>query len=128
MGAPHDSTDVGTRFAEALAAKDRAALAALLHPDVDFRGLTPGSFWEAGSAAELVDDILLGQWFAPTDRIDALESVEVGEIVDRRRVGYRLRVTNEDGVSAVEQQAYYEAPEGRITWLRVMCAGYRPLD
>lgn len=120
-------TDVGTRFAEALAAKDRAALLTLLHPDVEFRAMTPGRFWEADSATEVVDGILLGAWFEPTDHIDELESVDVGEVVDRSRMGYRMRVTNDDGTSAVEQQAYFDAVDGQITWLRVMCAGMRPL-
>jgi len=121
-------TGLGQKFAEALAKKDRTALLELLHPAVDFRGMTPGGFWEATSAAELVDDILLGAWFEPTDHIDELESVEMGEVVDRARVGYRMRVTNEDGTSAVEQQAYYEAVGDQITWMRVMCAGMRPLS
>lgn len=126
----HDAgmTDVGTRFAEALAAKDRDALLALLHPEVEFRAMTPRRFWEADSATEVVDDILLGTWFEPTDHIDELESVAGGEVVDRNRVGYRLRVTNDDGTSAVEQQAYYDVADGQITWLRIMCAGYRPLS
>lgn len=46
---------------------------------------------------------------------------------DRQRVGYRLRVRNDDGLHLVEQQAYLSERDGRIGWLRVMCAGYRPV-
>ena len=40
---------LGPRFVAALAAKDHAELASLLHPGVDFRGMTPGRFWEAST-------------------------------------------------------------------------------
>jgi hypothetical protein len=41
---------IGERFAHALATKDAQGLLAVLDPEVDFRGLTPGRFWEASSA------------------------------------------------------------------------------
>ncbi len=119
--------DIGARFARALAAKDRAAMLSLLDPEVDFRGMTPGRCWEADSAAELVDDVLLGAWFEPADEIVAVEQVETDAFEDRRRVGYRFRVTNPSGTYVVEQQAYLADAAGRITWLRVMCAGFRPI-
>jgi hypothetical protein len=68
----------------------------LLAPDVDFRALTPDKFWEASSASEVVDDVILGRWLEPTDRIDALE-----------------------------QPAYFTVADGRIAWLRIMCSGFR---
>jgi hypothetical protein len=119
--------DVGTRFAQAVAARDAQGLKDLLAPDVDFRGLTPGRFWETGSATELVDDIVLGMWFEPTDHIDAVESVVEGSMSDRRKVEYRFRGRNGDGPFTVEQQAYFDVADGRITWLRIMCSGFRPL-
>jgi hypothetical protein len=122
-------TDVGARFARAVAAKDAATLLDVLSPNVDFRAMTPGRFWEASTSTEVVDDIVLGLWFEPTDHIDALEWVEPGESVGpRHRVGYRVRVTNPDGAFVVEQQAYFELDNERISWLRVMCAGFVPAD
>src|SRR5690348_604320 len=100
MGMP-----IGERFARAVAAKDAPALVELLAPEVDFRAMTPGRFWEAGSAAELVDDVILGHWFEPTDRIDGIEGIETDVVVDRERVGYRFHVSNDDGAFVVEQQA-----------------------
>ena len=41
---------LGTRFVDALATRDRDGLEAVLHPDVDFRGLTPNRVWEAAGA------------------------------------------------------------------------------
>jgi len=119
---------VGERFARAVAAKDAPALIELLAPDVDFRAMTPGAFWEASSAAELVDDVILGRWFEPSDRIEAIEEIENDVVVDRQRVGYRFRVTNDEGTFIVEQQAYLGVENDMVNWLRVMCSGYRPVE
>ncbi|HUO48686.1 MAG TPA: hypothetical protein VMU09_07625, partial [Acidimicrobiales bacterium] len=114
----------GTAFAEALAAKDPAALRAVLADDLDCKALTPRRFWEASSAGELVDEVILGTWFGPTDDIEALEAVETSEVGGRQRVAYRLRVANPEGRFLVEQQAYYDTDDDRISWLRILCAGY----
>ena len=74
---------IGQLFAEALAKKDTTALLDVLDSEVDFRGLTPGRFWEAGSAQALVGAILLGAWFEADDHIDSLESVELGSVAER---------------------------------------------
>ena len=113
-------------FAEALGRKDTAALKALLRPDVNFKAMTPGKFWESGSADEVVDEIMLGTWFDPSDQITEVVAVETDDLLAAERVGYRFRVTNPTGSFLVEQQAYVEVEDGRISWLRIMCAGYRP--
>ncbi len=110
-----------------MAAKDASALLTLLAPQVDFRAMTPGRFWEASSADELVKDVILGHWFDGSDRIDAIEGIESDTVVDRERVGYRFRVTNDDGAFIVEQQAYLGVENDTVTWLRIMCSGFRPL-
>jgi hypothetical protein len=120
--------DLGQRFATSLAAKDRDALVALLADDIDFHAMTPRRTWQATSPAEIVDDVILGHWFEPTDHIESLVSVETDDVVDRIRVGYRLMVRNDDGRHVVEQQAYLSESDGRIGWLRIMCSGYQPLD
>jgi hypothetical protein len=103
------------------------ALKALLHPDVDFKGLTPGRAWESTSADVLVDEILLGSWFEESDIIDRVISIETDLVGRRVRVGYRFQVTNADGVQLVDQQAYIEADHGQIAWIRVLCAGFQPM-
>lgn len=120
-------TDLGESFARALAAKDAPALLELLSPEVDFRAMTPGRFWEASTAAEVVNDVLLGHWFEASDRIDGIDAIETDDVGDRSRVGYRFRVTNADGAFLVEQQAYFDVEHDRIGWLRVMCSGHRPV-
>lgn len=117
---------MGARFARALAAKDKDGLLAVLADDVDLRGLTPGRSWEATTSGQVVDDILLGQWFEPKDTIEELCSVTDGSMADRSHVAYRVRVRNPDGEFLVEQQAYYMVEDGAITWMRILCSGYRP--
>ena len=119
------ASDLGMDFAEALAHKDAARLKALLRPDVGFRAMTPGCFWESDSANTVVDDILLGQWFEPCDEITHVSGIETATIGPRQRVGYRFGVTNGEGDVVVEQQAYFEADGDQIGWLRVMCAGFQ---
>ena len=116
---------IATAFGRAVAAKDLAGVRDLLHPEVDFRGMTPGRIWDADGP----DDVLaaLGVWFDEDDVIESVESLETAAFADRERVGYRFRVRNEDGLHLVEQQAYLSEREGRIGWLRIMCSGFRPV-
>ena len=117
---------LGREFAEALAAKDRDRLRELIHPEIDFRALTPRRAWEATGPDEVLD-IILGHWFDDSDEIRSLEQVETDAFADRERVGYRLSVTNPEGAFLVDQQAYLNPRDGRIGWMRVLCAGYRPV-
>jgi hypothetical protein len=119
---------IGERFAQALAAKDRAALRDVLDPAIDFKALTPRKFWEASSADALVDEVILGAWFEPKDHIDSLDEVRTSSVADRDHVSYRLHLTNPDGSFLVEQQAYFSVEGERIVYLRILCSGYRPLD
>ncbi len=117
--------DLGQAFAEALARKDVAGLAAVLDPQIDFRGMTPSRSWEA-TGADAVLELVLGQWFEDSDEIERVVSIDIDAVADRRRVAYRFDVVNPEGRFVVEQQAYYTAPEGQITWMRVLCSGFRP--
>jgi hypothetical protein len=116
---------VGERFARGLAAKDFDAVRATLAPELDFRGLTPRAFWEASSADALIAEVL-SVWFGEDDRIDEIVSIETGTVGDRERVAWRFHGHNGNGSYVVEQQAYYEERDGRIVWMRVLCAGMRP--
>jgi hypothetical protein len=114
--------DLGKAFAEAVARKDVAGVAALLDPEIDFRGLTPSRSWEADAVLELV----LGHWFEDSDEIEQLVSIDSDAFADRRRVAFRFDVVNPEGKFVVEQQAYYTARDGQIAWMRVLCSGFRP--
>ena len=121
----HVSTTLGAEFARALAAKDFGRLADLMHPAIDFRGMTPRRSWEASDADAVISTVLV-QWFEESDEIEALERLECDAFADCERVGYRFSVRNPEGRFLVEQQAYLSARDGRIGWMRVLCSGFRP--
>lgn len=120
------SASLGDSFATALAAKDFDRILGLLHPEVDFRGLTPSRDWQAADAETVVGEVLR-QWFEDSDEIEALLHLESDSFADRERVGYRFRVRNPDGLFEVEQQVYIGERDGRIGWMRSVCSGYRPV-
>jgi hypothetical protein len=75
---------LGPRFAQALATKNSEELRAVLHPDIDFRGLTPNRFWEAHDR-DAVLDIVFGVWFGPHDDLEELVLLESDAFADRER-------------------------------------------
>jgi hypothetical protein len=121
------SASLGASFAKALAAKDFDRILDLLHPEVDFRGVTPGRSWEAGDAETLVGAVLR-QWFEDSDQIERLQQLETDSFADRERVGYRFLVRNPEGLFEVEQQVYVGERDGRIGWMRSVCSGFRPVE
>ena len=116
---------LGSDFARALAAKDPGRLRELVHPEIDFCGLTPSRAWEASDPDELMS-VLFDEWFEDKDEILGVENVESDAFADRERIGYRFSVENPDGRFLVEQQAYVGERDGRIAWMRVVCSGFRP--
>ena len=104
--------------------KDAEALRAILHPEVDFRGLTPNRFWEAHDR-DAVLEIVIGVWFGAEDELEELVLMHSDAFADREQVRFRGR--NRDGPMVVEQQAYLTECDGLIGWMRVVCSGQRPL-
>ena len=121
-------TTAGERFAQALGRKDQDALRGLLADPIDFQALTPGRHWQAATGRQVADEIILGHWFDAGDDIRELCSVATGQVVDCEHVAYRLRVRTAGRDYLVEQQAYYRTDGPRITWMRVLCSGYQPLQ
>jgi hypothetical protein len=119
-------TTLGTDFAKAFAAKDAGRIRELVHPEIDFRGLTPNRNWEATDAESLVS-ILFDNWLEDEDEVESVEAVESDSFADRERVGYRLSISCPDGRHLVEQQAYIGERDGKIGWMRVVCSGFRPI-
>ena len=120
-----ETVTLGAGFARALAVKDFERIRDLLHPEIDFRGITPSRAWEATDAEGVLRGVL-PQWFDASNEILSLESLETGAFADCERVGYRFSVRNPDGRFLVEQQAYLRPRDGRIGWMRVLCSGFRP--
>jgi hypothetical protein len=120
-----DTASLGSRLAHAIAAKDEAALRAVLADDVDFRGLTPGRMWE-GTGPDAVVETVFGSWFEPADEIERVVDVsERDDVADTSHVSYRFDLLNPAGAFVAEQQAYYRGGDA-IEHLRVMCSGFRP--
>jgi hypothetical protein len=115
---------LGRRFVEALGAKEVEALSAVIHPEVDFRALTPNRFWEAQNRDAMLD-ILLGSWFPADTALDELLLLEADTVADRERLRFRFRGRNRDGPMIVEQQAYLARRDDSIGWIRIVCSGQR---
>ena len=119
------ATTVGERFAHAVAGQDRAALLADAAPDVEFRGLTPRRAWTSDTAQELVDDIVLGTWFAAPKVIETLESVATGTVSGRSSVTYRLLLhTTVSRWSASSTPTTSRRRPDLL--LRILCSGILP--
>ena len=88
------TTTLGADFARAFAAKDSAAIRDLVHPEIDFRGLTPNRAWEASDRDELIS-ILFDSWLEDTDEVEALESVESDTVADVAKSMMELFSTGE---------------------------------
>ena len=108
-----DGATLGGSFVRALAAKDYERILDLLHPEVDFRGLTPNRSWEASDRDAVVSTVL-HKWFEDSDEIEGLERLETDGFADCERIGYRFSVRNPEGRFLVEQQAYIGPRDGRI--------------
>lgn len=112
------------RFVEALSTKDPEAIRAVLHPEIDFRALTPNRFWEAHDPNAVLE-IVLGVWFPPHDELDELILLDTDAFADREQVRFRFSGRNSDGPMIVEQQAYLTERDGLINWMRIVCSGQR---
>jgi hypothetical protein len=120
-------SSLGSGFAQALFAKDFDRVRELVDPAIDFRALTPRRIWDPADADELIDGVLK-VWFGDSAELERLAAVDTSEVGDRQRVAYRFEGHNPEGAFVVEQQAYYELSDERISWMRVMCSGFRPTD
>jgi hypothetical protein len=99
----------------------------ILAPDIVFSGLTPSGTWEASGADQVIDEVILGRWFSPDRRITDVTDVDATTVEGLEHVRYRLAVERPDGSFVVEQHAYYDTASGRISAMRVLCSGYRPV-
>ena len=124
----HSATDrsLGAELVHSIAGKDIGQLVRLFSTPVIFRGVTPSRFWDADTPVG-VSDIVLGVWFGPDKTVTDITTIESDTVGDVRKVSYRMTVTLASGPSAIEQVAYYSQQDGKITHLRLVCSGFRPL-
>jgi hypothetical protein len=114
----------GAQLIEALVARDFDRAESLLAPGIEFKAHTPtkGFFELSGSDAVMT---LFHEWY---EADSVLEGIDTEKVVDRQRVGYRIRWTSPDGSAFVfAQQAFYDVAGGRITHMQLVCSGDRSL-
>ena len=116
---------LGLAFAHAVATQDAPALLALLAPAATLRAVTPSRFWDAETASDIVEGVVLGRWFAPPKRVTDLLDVGHDVVGGLDRVCYRLAAEVDGAATVVEQVAYYATDGARITMLRLVCSGFR---
>jgi hypothetical protein len=112
-------------FVDAILAGDLSRARSLLHPDIDFRAMTPNRVWEADGPAGVEE--VLRAWFEHPERdVERVDPTEPASVEDTLRVGWRVHGRDADGPFMFEQQAYLRENDGQVVWLRVMCSGPRP--
>jgi hypothetical protein len=122
-----DQTTLGEAFAEAFAAKQASQMARLMHPEIDFQGLTPKRTWKAKGSEQVVSTILR-RWF--DDFNDGAKLVEVAShsFADTESLTYRFTGRDAEGPFVCEQHAYLTEDGGQINWIRLVCSGFCPAD
>lgn len=119
------SAGVADEFVKAIAERDLDGAAALLHPEVSFRAMTPNRVWEGSTPAEV--EAVLREWFAdPDEEVERIDATEAVSIEDVTRVGWLVWISDAEGPAVFEQQAYSRERDGQIDWMRVICSGWRP--
>ncbi len=98
-----------------------------MHPEVDFRAMTPKRTWEAEDP-EGVEGVLRAWFEHPEREVERVEPTEPGAVEDTVRVGWRVYGTDASGPFVFEQQAFLREEAGRVVWMRVMCSGPRPVS
>ncbi len=118
-------SSVAAEFVTALAERDLLGAAALLHPEISFRAMTPNRVWEATTPGEV--EAVLRQWFEdPGEEVERVDATDAVSVEDVARVGWLVRISNAEGPFVFEQQAYARERDGQIDWMRVICSGWRP--
>jgi hypothetical protein len=119
-------SSVATVFVDAIVARDVARAVALLHPEVDFRAMTPNRVWDAKDPAGV--GTVLRQWFEdPDEDVEGIEATQPVSIENTLRVGWLVHISDSDGPHIFEQQAYIRERDAQIGWMRVICTGFIPL-
>jgi hypothetical protein len=123
---PVTESAVAVAFVDAIVARDVARAVALLHPEIDFRAMTPNRVWEADDPSGV--EAVLRAWLEdPDEEVHSIEATEPSSIVDRVRIGWLVHISDADGPHVFEQQAYVRERDAQIDWMRVICSGWIPL-
>jgi hypothetical protein len=122
-----DPKTLGVAFAEAFAAKEVLQMARLMHPDIDFQGLTPKQTWTAKGTDQVVSDVLQ-PWFDDFDDGARLVEVASHSFADTESLTYQFTGRDAEGPFVCEQHAYLTEDGGQINWMRLVCSGFCTAD
>ena len=118
-------TGLGTRFLDALSARDYVALAACFAADATLRGIVPPGLREADGREAITARFRL--WTEDIADYEIADS-EAAPFADLLRIRWAVQgVDPELGLNAYEQTAYAEVTDGEIVRMRLACSGHRPL-
>jgi ketosteroid isomerase-like protein len=124
MTATTDSS-IAAELVGALAAQDYDRLETLFAPDVRFRALVPKGLREDATAAAAAARVR--GWFGECHPLELVDS-EIGHVADRVHARYLFRAREEGQWHLVEQHAYLEVEDGRISDISILCSGFRVVD
>ena len=113
---------VGTKFVQALSARNWKGLEGLFQPSIRFRALIPPGLREASSDVEASGHFR--QWFGKADAFEMMDFI-VEPLLDRVRIAYRLRL-HEDRWYRCEQQTFCVMSGDHIEKMDLLCSGKRP--
>ena len=121
------STDVGTRFLEALGRRDYDTLGRCFAPEATLRAIVPPGLREDDGRDAIVARFRL--WTQDIDDFEVLDAAAT-PCADLLRLRWALSGFDPsydgDGRSTFEQTAYAELDEGLIAAMRLACSGRRP--
>jgi len=111
---------------DAIVARDVSRAVALLHPEINFRAMTPNKIWEASSPAEV--EAVFRTWLEdPDEELESIEATQPVALLSTVRTGWLVHISDSRGPHLFEQQAYVRERDGQIAWMRVICSGWIPL-
>jgi hypothetical protein len=123
------TTSPAIEFRDAMCVRDFSAAAGLLADNAVMRGLLPPRIIEATGPDEILG--WLRKWFAEGDGFEVLDR-GAETTAGRTRVTWRFRfdghpVTGDAGAHDIEQTAFVDVVDGRITAIDLLCSGFRPV-
>jgi hypothetical protein len=114
--------DLATRFVNAVAAQNEAALAECFASNAEFRALIPPGLRERTGAIEAAS--LISRWFGDSTELHLLDS-RSDEVGDRLHICYRFEGVEEGKPYVVEQHVYCALGDGKIVRADLLCSGFR---
>ena len=116
---------IGTRFVEAVAARDASAIAACFARAVEFRALIPPGLRDRTGADDAA--ALVAGWFADSTELQLIQS-RTEEVGDRLHIAYRFEGVEDDKPYVVEHHLFCVLAGGVIERADLLCSGFRPRD